>query len=274
VVTGQASYKEPFTLSGDSVLTVVAVQVSSGEVVVVGKTEILKPGQVPISFSVTLDPNLLDTTKNTTLWASLVDGTAAWTSDGGVPVATNGAPSEGVAVPLTFRPDLIEGEVTGAITNLPSDVSLSAWAMAVVLDKDGESVLGLISGPIYGSTFVGFEVPFLVADVDRGATYVAVGAVFDDTRTFHSPGGVPVITNGNPYSGIELPMIAAGPTATPTPSATPSAAPTAAASATPVATASPTSSSGSGTGLDPIVLAGLLGLVIVGVIVVIVVMRR
>ena len=284
-VTGQVTYKEPATLSPAAVLTIVVVQVDpNGPTVVnVGEQRIDNPGQQPIAFSVPLDPALLVPTSDATLYATLVDGTNAWTTQGGVKVATNGAPTTDVQVPLIFRPDLIEGEVTGAVTNLPSDISLSAWGEAVILNQSDGSVLGLQTGVIHGSTLVPFEVPFLVENVDPTQTYVIVAAVFDDTRTFRSESGVQVITNGT-FSGVVLPMVAVNPSPSPTIAATPtaaapstaaSAAATAAHSGAPVATASPTTPSNtSGGGVDPLLIAGLLGIIVVGVIVVAIVVRR
>ncbi len=279
-VTGQATYKEPATLTDASVLTVVVVQVNGPAVETVGEQQIRNTGPVPISFSVTLDPTLLDPTKDAFLYASLVDGTNAWTSDSGIKVATNGAPTTDVQVPLVFRPDLIEGQVTGAITDLPSDISLNAWAMAFVINQSDGSILGLTSGPIYGSTLVPFQIPFPVENVDRTQTYLAAATVFDDTRTFRSAEGVPVITNGNPYTNVVLPVIEVSPSPTPSLEATPTAAPpttapTPAPTTAPVATATPTTSSGStGGGIDPLVLAGVAGILIVGLIVVVIIRRR
>jgi uncharacterized lipoprotein YbaY len=250
--------------------------------VVVGKQEIKKTGQKPIAFSMPLDMSLLVPTNDATLYATLVDGVNAWTTDGGIKVATNGNPTTDVQVPLVFRPDLIQGEVTGAITGLPSDIGLDAWAMAFILDQSDGTVLGVQTGAIIGSTFVPFSVPFLVENIDPSKTYVAGATVFDNERTFRSEAGVPVITN-RVFSAVELPVILAGPTPTPSPAATPtaaasaSAAPSAAATATahPVATASPATSSGSGSGgIDPLVLAGVAGLAIIGLIVVAVIVRR
>jgi uncharacterized lipoprotein YbaY len=266
------------------VLTIVVVQVDpNGPTVVnVGEQRIDNPGQQPIAFSVPLDPALLVPTSDATLYATLVDGTNAWTTEGGVKVATNGASTTDVQVPLVFRPDLIEGEVTGAVTNLPSDISLSAWGEAVILNQADGSVLGLQTGAIHGSTLVPFEVPFLVENVDPNATYVVVAAVFDDTRTFRSEAGVPVVTNGV-FSGVVLPMIAVNPSPSPTVAPSPTAAPPTAAPATPsathtaapAATASPTTPSNTtGGGIDPLLIAGVLGLIVVGAIVVAVVVRR
>ena len=283
-MTGQVTYKEPATLSPAAVLTIVVVQVDpNGPTVVnVGELRIDNPGQQPIAFSVPLDPALLVPTSDATLYATLVDGTNAWTTEGGVKVATNGAPTTDVQVPLIYRPDLIEGEVTGAVTNLPSDISLSAWGEAVILNQSDGSVLGLQTGAIHGSTLVPFEVPFLVENVDPTQTYVIVAAVFDNTRTFRSESGVQVITNGT-FSGVVLPMIEVNPSPTPSIAASPTAAASTAASATataahsaaPVATASPTTPSNTtGGGVDPLLIAGLLGIIVVGAIVVAIVVRR
>jgi hypothetical protein len=238
------------------------------------------PGQQPIKFSVTLDPALLVTTNDAFLYATLVDGKEAWTSTAGIKVATNGNPTENVDVPLTFRPDVIEGDVTGAFLDLPNDLSSEAWAAVALLNKADGTVLGFQSGPLYaGSGAFPFEVPFLIANVDPNADYVAIGNVFDASRQFVSQ-AEPVITKGNPYQNVILHGVqVAGPSAAPTASVPASAEATAAASAAtasahPVPTATPTSSSGSGGGLDPLLIAGIAGLVVIGLIVVVAVMRR
>lgn len=284
VVTGQAFYREPATLSSAAVLTVAVVQLSADgqSLLPVGETEVNNPGQVPISFSVTLDPALLNPNEDAFAWASLIDGTNAWTSGGGVPVATNGAPTTGVQMLLTFRPDLIEGQVTGLIGGLPSGIGMNAWAMAFILDTSDGSTLGVQTGPIHGSNLIPFSVPFLTENVDPTKTYVVGAAVFDDVHTYRSDQAVPVITNGNPFSGIQLNMISVGPSPTPTIAPTPTLAPTATPAPTvapatpaPVATATPSGgSSTSGGGVDPVVFLGVLALVIIGGGAVLYFMRR
>ena len=270
IVSGQALYKEPATLTSNAVLMVTVVQVSAdGQTVnTVGKTEVNNPGQVPIGFSVTLDPTLLNPNEDAFAWASLIDGTNAWTSAGGVPVATNGAPSAGVLLLLTFRPDLIEGEVTGLVTGLPSGIGMNAWGMAFILDTSDGSVLGIQTGAIHGSNLVPFSVPFLTENVDSTKTYVVGATVFDDVNTYRSDPGVPVITNGNPFSGIQLTMVSVGPSPTPSPVPTPTVAPTPSPVPTSAPTAAPTptptsNGSTSGGGIDPVVLLVILALVVV-----------
>jgi uncharacterized lipoprotein YbaY len=281
-VTGQVSYEEPYQLTPAAVLQVTVIQVDPNgpTVVAVGEQQIKNPGQVPIAFSVPLDPTLLNPENDAFLFATLTDGTNAWTTAGQIPVATNGAPTTDLDVPLTFRPDLIEGQVTGAITGLPSDISLDAWAMAFVLDQSDGAVIGLQSGPINGSTLVPFNVPFLVADIDPAKAYVAGATVFDDTRTWRSAEGVPVITNGAPFTNVVLTVDTVGPSPTPTTEATAPPASAAAATgtapaATPRATATPTApSSSTGAGIDPIVLLGILAVVIIGGGAILLFMRR
>ena len=283
-VTGSVSYKDPWTLTDQAVLTINVVQIDPNgpKVVPVGQTRMDNPGQQPIKFSVTLDPALLVTTNDAFLYATLIDGKEAWTSAQGIKVATNGNPTENVDVPLTFRPDLVEGNVTGAFLDLPNDISSEAWAAVALLNKADGTVLGFQSGPLYaGSGAFPFEVPFLIANVDPNADYVAIGTVFDGPRQFTSQ-AEPVITKGNPYQNVILHGVqTAGPSAAPSAAASASAQataiPTAAAAtatAHPAPTASPTSSSGSGGGLDPLLIAGVAALVIVGLIVVLVVARR
>jgi uncharacterized lipoprotein YbaY len=272
-VTGQATYTESWKLTEAAVFTVAVVQVDPNgpSVVAVGEQEITNPGQVPISFSIPLDMSLLVPTNDAFLYATLVDGKEAWTVASGIKVATNGNPTDNVQVPLVFRPDVIEGNVTGAIIDLPPDISSEAWASVALLNTSDDTILGFQSGPIYkGSGAVPFDVPFLIANVDRDKSYVAIGNVFDHDRTFRSQ-GVGIITQGNPYENVILPVVQIAPSLAPT--ATP--VPVATATAVPVATASPTTSSGgTGGGADPLLIAGVIGLIIVGLIVVAVVIRR
>ena len=276
-ITGQATYTESWSLTEAAVLTVTVVQVDPNgpSVVTVGEQRIDNPGQQPIKFSVPLDMSVLVPTSDTFLYATLIDGKEAWTTADGIKVATNGAPSDNVQVPLTFRPDLIEGAVTGAAIDLPNDISSEAWAAVALLNTTDGKILGLQSGPIIPSTAAfPFDVPFLIANVDPGKTYVAVGNVFDGARTFRSD-GVPVITNGNPYQNVILHMVLITPSPAPTiaPTATPAPTATAAPTHSPSATASPTTGSGSGGGVDPLLIAGLIGLIIIGAIVVVVIRR-
>jgi hypothetical protein len=121
-----------------------------------------------------------------------------------------------------------------------------------------------------------FVVPFTVANIDPSSDYFVYAAVYDTGRSWENKAGVPVITKGNPFEGIQVPTVqtaSASPSPSATASAAPTAAPTTAASATPAPTASGGTSGSGGGGIDPIVL-GVLALVVIGGAAVVFYMRR
>jgi hypothetical protein len=227
---------------------------------------------VPIAFSVVLNSDL-NPELETRLWAVIKDGTDAWTTPGaGVPVVTNGAPTEDVVVEMIYRPDLIEAEVSGTISGT-TGLTGGAWTMTWIVDTTSHTVIALDSDLVNGADPPTFSVPFATQDITPGAAYVAMAAVIDGANEWRSSTGTPVITGGNPLQNVVITVAQTSPSATPTPaaSATPSATPTASATAGPTPTGS--GGSGSGGGIDPLVL-GVLAFVVIGGAVAIYVMRR
>jgi uncharacterized lipoprotein YbaY len=241
------------------VAEIVVVQVVGRDntVVVVGRQTIKNPGPVPISFNVTLDQTILDTTVDTQLWALITDGDNACTTAEGVAVATNGAPSQGVLVPLTFRPDLMEGVVTGTITGAGTDLSPDALSVTWLLDSTTLAIVGFDTSLASGLDPIPFSVPFSVADLDRTQAYEIQAFVYDGPNTWTTSQGVPVITNGAPISDVAVTVEQI----TPFPSATPGA------SVAPTPAPSPTApSTGGGGGLDPLWIL-LIGAAIGGAVI-------
>jgi uncharacterized lipoprotein YbaY len=257
-VAGTLAYRERVALSDAATATVAIVQVQAGTLTIVGSMQIENPGQIPIAFDVPLDANTFDPTLDTELWATITDGDNAWATGEGVAVATNGAPSQGVVVELTFRPDLLEGHVTGFI-NGTGDTTENGYFMTWVISDAGD-VLGVENQSSGTGEPIPFAVPFRVTDVDPEMGYVARAYVKDESNVWVTQEGAAVITGGNPFADVELTVAQVAPTPSPSPTASPSA------------TAVPTPPASGG--IDPLVIALVAGLVIIGVVAVVMFMRR
>ena len=245
-VSGTLVYREGAQLTDAAVASIAVVQVigRNGTVVVIGKVQMDNPGQVPIAFDVPLDQAALDPTVDAELWAIITDGDRAWITSEGVAVATNGAPSQGVVVPLTFRADLLEGEVTGNIVGAGPDLSTDAIAITWVLNASTLAIVGFDDVDAYGLDPIPFAVAFSVTDLDPNQGYIATSFVYDGESQWTNQVGVPVITNGNPIADVTVTVEQLTPFATATPGLpTPSPIPT------PAATPAPPPASG---GMDPL----------------------
>ena len=267
-VTGTLVYAEPAKLSGGAKAVVALLDEGNGSSVAVVSSEVIPtPGQQPIAFSLEYATAAIDPGKAYTIRAAIVDGDNAWVSATGVPVVTKGAPTTGVVVPLTYRPDLLQGEVTGSLTGIAEPLGDGASSVTMVIQPDTGTVLGFDARPQPGATSpIPFSVPFNVADVDPEATYVVTSEVTDGERSWESSTQPPVITDGNPFSGVVVPLVAV---ATPTPAPTASPSPFPVPSATPI----PTPGSEEGNGGPPWWLL-IVGLVVISGIAAFLYMRR
>ncbi|MFL5645098.1 MAG: YbaY family lipoprotein, partial [Chloroflexota bacterium] len=146
----------------------------------------------------------------------------------GVPVLTKGNPSK-VDITLTYRPDLLKGAVTGQITGVGISPSPAAYAMTVLVDPSTGDSLGIQVQTVDDGLPVGFSVAYAITDIKPDQDYVVTAEVGDEGVTWRNAAGVPVITNGNPKSGVQVvvtpvvaaaasPTVAPAPTASPTPS--------------------------------------------------------
>jgi hypothetical protein len=71
---------------------------------------------------------------------------------------------------------------------------------------------------------VAFSVPYAITDIVPTNDYVVTAEVGDATTSWRNAAGVPVITKGNPKSGIQV-VVTEVAVASPSPTATPSASP-------------------------------------------------
>ena len=180
---------------------------------------------VPVSFSLAFDPAAIDPAVTYTLQATIVDGANAWVTGKGVPVLTNGNPSN-VDITLAYRPDLLKGAVSGQISAVGLHPSTSAYSMTVLLDPATGESLGIDVQTVANGLPQAFAVPYTITDVDPAKDYVVTAEVVDSGQAWRNDAGVPVLTKGNPKTAIQVvvtPVVFASPspTATPAPSAAP-----------------------------------------------------
>ncbi len=214
------TYVEPAQLSPAARVIVVLVEgvgrVSEGRIV--GSQVIQTPGQKPIAFKVGYTKSQIDSNLVYTIQAAVLDGDKAWVTAAGTPVITKGNPSSAIALTATFRPDLLAGEVSGQIGGVNVDVSGEAFSVAVLMNVRTDQPVGFDANADPTAVPIGFGVGFDPATIDSNTDYVVIAGVVNGARRWTNTTGVPVITKGNPLSGITVAVAEAVP---PAPSPTP-----------------------------------------------------
>jgi uncharacterized lipoprotein YbaY len=228
-VTGTLSYREPYQLTGDAFAVVALVRGSARatENSVVASTIDRDVTSVPVDFELDLAGVTIDPAVTYTVQATIVDGENAWVTGKGVPVLTKGNPSN-VDITLTYRPDLVKGAVSGQITGVGVTPSANAYAMAVLIDPSTGESLGIDVRSVDSGLPSAFSIGYTITDIVPADDYVVTAEVGDGGTTWRNAAGVPVITNGNPKSGIQVvvtQVAALSPSASPSPSPSPSASP-------------------------------------------------
>ena len=201
---GTMTYGEPFTLTDQANAAVLLIEDLDGTTRIIASQTIANPGPKPIAFSVNYVVAAIDPTATYTLWGIIIDGTAEWDSPAGLPVFAPGQPLTGLSLELLYRADLLEGEVSGTLTGA-CDLSRAAWWAATIEDSTG-IILGVDAAPVTDPAAVAFAVPFRVSNVDLKLTYTVGGTIIDLGRQWTSAAGVPVITNGAPFTNVEVPL--------------------------------------------------------------------
>ena len=217
-MTGTLTYLEPASLSPDARAIVVLVEGAGGSAAgsIVSNTVIEEPGQVPITFALPFDPDTIDPDATYVVAAEIVDGERKWVTQPGLPVITQGNPTTDVALTLAYLPDVAKGAVTGTITGPAVQLSDSAFSATVLIDQTGGTRVGLDVNETPGQVPIAFSVPFDPAAIDQASSYVVTAAVVDGASRWADPQGVPVITQGQPLSDIEVPVEAIAPVTVPT----------------------------------------------------------
>ena len=178
----------------------------------------------PCSFSLDLGGATIDPSATYTIQASIVDGENAWVTADGIPVLTKGNPSN-VAITLSYRPDLLKGAVTGQITG----VGVAPSAYGLFDGRARRSRHRQLAGyrcqvSVAAGLPVAFSVPYAITDIVPTNDYVVTAEVGDASTSWRNAAGVPVITKGNPKSGIQV-VVTEVAVPSPSPTATPSASP-------------------------------------------------
>ncbi len=188
------------------------------------------PGDQPIAFKLSYPMAAVTEGTPYRLYAGVTEGDLAWVTPIGVAVSVPQNPEiTGVELPLQYRPDLLKGAVTGTISGdgLDGITNPDAYGTALVLRVDTGETIGIQMISPFDMAPADFSVPYDPTTIDPDADYVARASVWDGTGMWVADGDMPVITKGNPQSGVSLSVSAPPvPTPTPAPTASPSAQPT------------------------------------------------
>lgn len=261
IIRGTLTYREDHGLTPAARAVVILVEGNGGphEGDIVASTSIRDPGPQPVPFELAYPMSAVSAGTPYFLYAGIADGDLAWVTPVGVSVKVPWPVTENVELPLAFRPDLLKGAVTGTISGaVDATRDPSAYATAFIIRSDtGETVGFQLITPV-GSVPIPFSVPYDPSKIDQKAEYRARAEVWDGTALWTSATGTPVITAGNPKSGVDL--VVKPPEPTPTPTPTPTVPPTPSATAAPV---QPPAGDGGG-GLVPILVIAALAVLGVG----------
>jgi uncharacterized lipoprotein YbaY len=180
----------------------------------VANTVIDDPGQVPIGFVLTFDPDVIDADATYMVAATIVDGERKWVTEDGAPVLTQGNPTS-VDLVLAYLPDVSKGAVTGTITGPAVTLSDTAFSATVLIDRTAGTRVGIDVNDTPGQVPIAFSVPFDPADIDQASSYTVSAAIVDGTSRWANTDGIAVITQGQPLSDIVLPVATIASAATP-----------------------------------------------------------
>jgi uncharacterized lipoprotein YbaY len=219
-VTGTLSYDEPAPLSPDASAIVVLVEHSGDPITaeIVQSDVMSNPGQVPISYDLAYDPQAIDPEATYTVSAAIVDGSRVWLTDNGARVITFGNPTTGVDLELALQSDLLKGQVTGTITGSGITLAGDGFSAAVLIDRTSNENVGISVTPGPNGLPIPFSVPFDPGEIDDTSEYVVVAGIIEQEDRWANLDGVPVITNGNPFTDVEVSLTAVEPA--PAPAAT------------------------------------------------------
>lgn len=203
-------YAEPAQLSPDAHALVVLVEgagkASAGSVVASEMVD--EPAQIPVPFLLDYSHVAIDPGLTYTLQATIVDGDRTWVTTIGTPVITKGNPTSGLTLALTYRPDVLKGDVTGSISGVDIQLGTEAFSAAVLLDLTTDTTVGIDVHLQPGQTPIRFAIPFDPSKIDAATDYVVGAAIIDQPNRWENRQGVPVITKGNPVSDVTVPVSA------------------------------------------------------------------
>ena len=222
-VSGLITYPEQISLPDGIVAKVQIVDQSASDPAnAIVKEETFQAGTTfPVPYNVPYDPNAIDKTHSYAIQAQIIDSAGAlmFMNQSPQPIITQDNPSEQVDIPVEAvtamdisAPSIqAAAEVIGVVTSLgqvtlPGDATVVVQLADVGAPDAPVQVVNLqtISNP--GQLPVPFDVTYDPAVIDSGRNY-AVSALIRDANgglIYRSSTSIPVITQGNPTSGIQL----------------------------------------------------------------------
>jgi putative lipoprotein len=227
-VTGTVTYLVRSALPPTAVIEVVLQDVSKMDVpaVTISSQRIeAQDKQVPFPYALQYDPAQIDEKNTYAVRATIKDGDQLlFTSTQSYPVITKGAPTRGVEIvvePVASSAPAAESAVTGTVTYLVRSALPPTAVIEVVLQDVSKMDVPAVTISSQRIEANGQQVPFPYilkydpAQIDEKNTYAVCATIKDgDQLLFTSTTAYPVITRGNPTSGVEIivePVASSGP---------------------------------------------------------------
>ena len=228
---GELTYSEDHDLSGEARAIVALVEGTAGPLAgTIVATQLISPtGAQPVAFELLYPLDAASSDHKYYLWAGITDGDLAWVTPIGVAIKAPWPITEGVELPLAFRPDLLKAAVSGTIAGIGLDSARDpeAYATALIVRVDTGETVGFQLITPTGAAPIPFAVPYDPTQLDPVADYVVRGSVWDGATLWAVDAGVPVITKDNAKSNVVMTVTAVErPSPTAAPSPTPATDPT------------------------------------------------
>ena len=212
-VTGNVLYLDRSALDPNAVIEVDLLQTSAdGADTIIATMSVNAEGrQVPIPFELSYDPAQIDPSQTYLVMARILVGDQpTYASQTGVPVITNGAPTENVEVLVgPVMTGAAGGLLTGTVTYLERIALTPDALISVVLQDASAGTTAVIAQqdiPADGRQVpIPFELAYDAAAIDPAGTYLLSASIDEGGfTTFATQTGVPVLTNGAPTSNVEI----------------------------------------------------------------------
>ncbi len=217
VVTGTMTLPADSELPPGAVITIQLQDVSraGAAATVIGEQVVpADEAELPFDYAVPYDPASIVEGNTYAVRGTITDadGNLIFTSDTVIPVITGGNPTEGVEVATVKAGGSRDNVVTGTVTYLqrsalaPTDVitvqlqdTSLADAPAIII---GEEIITVGAQQVP----IDYNVYYDIADIVENHTYTMSARIEDEDGTllFINDTSIPVITNGNPTSGVEI----------------------------------------------------------------------
>ncbi|MBP6786096.1 MAG: YbaY family lipoprotein [Candidatus Promineofilum sp.] len=213
VISGNVIYLDRSALDPNAVIEVELLQpAADGVDTVIASQSVNAEGrQVPIPFEIQFDAAQIDPTQTYLVAARIVaNGAPVFVSQAGVPVITNGAPTQGIEVLVG---PLMNGVAGGTLTGNVFYIERIALQPDALITVELQDVSAGTTNVIATRDInaegrqvpIPFELPYDPTAIDPAGTYLLSARVSEGGQiVFSSPTGVPVLTNGAPTSNVEL----------------------------------------------------------------------